>query len=132
MLLLKKKPARTKRRMKMLNFIQLGLGLAAAACVFIGLFTTIRSLDKNDSSKKISKETIIRSMVLITLGLLLYSGVKTCSNMMTDSAADYDIGVIYLASVVDVIKIFGFVIFIPLIMKITAPNARAKRETQED
>lgn len=116
----------------MLNFIQLGLGLAAAVCVFAGLFTTIKSLDKNDSSKKISKETVIRSTILITLGLLFYSGVKTCSNLMTESAGDYDIGVIYLASAVDVIKIFGFVILIPLIIKITAPKTPPRKEPQED
>ncbi len=112
----------------MLNYIQLGLGLAAVVCIFTGLFTTIRSLDKNDSSKTISKETIIKSMVLITIGLLLYSGVKTCSNMLTDGAQDYDIGVIYMASVVDVAKVFGFLILVPVVIKLIAPKTPAKKE----
>ena len=117
-----------RRRKKMLNYIQLGLGLAAVVCIFTGLFITIRSLDKNDSSKTISKETIIKSMVLITIGLLLYSGVKTCSNMLTDGAQDYDIGVIYMASVVDVAKVFGFLILVPLVIKLLAPKTPAKKE----
>lgn len=117
-----------RRRKKMLNYIQLGLGLAAVVCIFTGLFTTIRSLDKNDSSKTISKETIIKSMVLITIGLLLYSGVKTCSNMLTDGAQDYDIGVIYMASVVDVAKVFGFLILVPIVIKLLAPKTPTKKE----
>ena len=117
-----------RRRKKMLNYIQLGLGLASVVCIFIGLFTTIRSLDKNDSSKTISKETIIKSMVIITIGLLLYSGVKTCSNMMTEGAQDYDISVIYMASVVDVAKVFGFLILVPIVIKLLAPKAPAKKE----
>ena len=112
----------------MLNYIQLGLGLAAVVCIFIGLFTTIRSLDKNDSSKTISTETVIKSMVFITVGLLLYSGVKTCSNMLTDGAQDYDVGVIYMASVVEVAKVFGFLILIPLILKLLADRTPAKKE----
>lgn len=119
---------RPRRRKKMLNYIQLGLGLAAVVCIFTGLFTTIRSLDKNDSSKTISKETIIKSMVLITIGLLLYSGVKTCSNMLTDGAQDYDIGVIYMASVVDVAKVFGFLILVPIVIKLLTPKTPAKKE----
>lgn len=112
----------------MLNFIQLGLGLAAVACIFIGLLTTIRSLDKNDSSKTISKETVIKSMLLITVGLLFYSGVKTCSNMMSESAQDYDLTVVYMASAVEVIKLFGFLIPVPLVIRLLATRRPVKRE----
>jgi glucose uptake protein GlcU len=121
-----------KKEDQMINYIQLALGLAAVVCIFIGLFTTIRSLDKNDSSKKISKETVIKSTILVTIGLLLYSGVKTCSNLMTPEAKDYDILVIYLASVTEVAKFFGFLIFIPLLIKVIAPKTPVKKQNGED
>ncbi|SMC45460.1 hypothetical protein SAMN06296952_1258 [Oscillospiraceae bacterium] len=106
----------------MINYIQLALGLASVACIFIGLVTTLRCLDRNDSSKDIPKDKIIKSTILILIALLLYSGVKTCSNLVSEAAADYDITVIYMASVVEVAKTFGFLIFIPLLIKVLRPR----------
>lgn len=102
--------------MKMLNYIQLALGIAAIATIFIGLFTAFKKLDKEDSSKLLSTGTIIRSMVLVAAGLLLYAGVKTCTNIAAGAGEDYDIFVIYMASIVDVVKYFGFIIFVPLLI----------------
>ncbi|MCR5529219.1 MAG: hypothetical protein K6F49_08380 [Saccharofermentans sp.] len=106
----------------MINYIQLALGLSSVACIFIGLVTTLRCLDRNDSSKDIPRDKIIKSTLLIVLALLLFSGVKTCSNLTSAEAADYDITVVYLASVVEVAKIFGFLVFIPLLIKVLRPR----------
>lgn len=115
----------------MLNIIQLALGLASVVFIFLGLFKTIRSLDKNDSSKTIPQATVIKSTVFVLIGLLLYTGVKTCSNMMKSDAADYEIYVIYLASAVDVVKVFGFLLFVPLLIKILAPKTVRKQDTDK-
>ena len=65
---------------KYLNIIQLIAGILAIACIFTGLFLSIKKLSKEDESKKIPKNTVIISTVLIAIGLLLFSVTKTCTN----------------------------------------------------
>ncbi len=104
------------RRKLMLNYIQLALGAASIVMIFLGLYTAFKKLDKEDSSKLLPVGTIIRSMIMIAVGLLFYAGVKTCTNIAAGAGEEYDITVIYMASAVDVIKYFGFFIFIPLLI----------------
>ena len=53
-------------------------------------------------------------MIFIGIGLLLYTGVKTCT-YYANSNDGSDIYMIYSASLVDVVKYFGFIILLPLL-----------------
>ena len=110
----------------MLNYIQLALGLLAVGLIFAGLFSSIRKLDKEDKTKTIPTSAVMRSMILIGVGLLCYAGVKTCTYLPTEEAAEYDMTVIFLTSLVEVVKYFGFIILIPLLVKVLKPKLRQK------
>lgn len=98
-----------------LNFIQFGSGIVGVVLIFIGLYMSIKKLNKEDSTSSIPTRTIWTSTILIILGLLIYAVTKTCSNYVSYSDTN-SIAVIYLASLIDVIKLFGFVALIPLLL----------------
>ena len=98
-----------------LNIIQLICGIGAALFIFLGLFTSFRKLNKEDSTQKVPKKTMIRSMIFIGIGLILYAAVKTCTGISKDNG-DNDLFTIYSAYLIEVIKYFGFLILIPLLI----------------
>lgn len=96
-----------------LNVIQLICGVLAAVFIFLGLFTSLRKLNKEDSSQLIPKENIIRSTIFIAIGLLLYSAMKTCTAYA--SAPEEDLFMMFTSSLVDVVKFFGFLLILPFL-----------------
>ena len=114
---------------KYLNIIQLITGLLAVACIFTGLFLSIKKLSKEDESKKIPKNTVIISTILIAIGLLLFSVTKTCTNYAIRDQ-EYDISVLYLSSLITVIKYFGFVLLVPILFNYI--KRRPKTVSNED
>lgn len=114
---------------KYLNIIQLVTGILAVVFIFSGLFLSIKKLSKEDESKKIPKNTVIISTVLIAFGLLLYAVTKTCTNY-ANRDQEYDIMVIYLSSMITVIKYFGFILLVPILFNYI--KRRPRKVTNDD
>lgn len=114
-----------------LNIIQLVSGIAGIASIFIGLFLTIRKLNKEDSTTKIPSKTIKISTALIVLGLLLYAVTKTCTSY-ANRDQDYDVMAIYFASLIDVVKMFGFVALIPVLLNVLRRKSTKRPTEKED
>ena len=116
----------------MLNYIQIACAVLAIVFIFIGLSITVRTLKKNGSGKKADTDTIIKSTVLVVIGLLFYTGTKACSNMTVEGAEDYEFISIYIASFVQVIKVFGFIILVPAVINMMVPKESPKLEKKEE
>ena len=112
-----------------LNVIQLVCGLLAAVCVFLGIFISVRKLNPEKKVEIPPRITVI-SCALILLGLLLYSVTKTCTNLQTVDINEYDVSTVYFASVGEVIKLFGFIVLIPIVFRLFGP--RKNREILEE
>ena len=112
-----------------LNVIQLVCGLLAAVCVFLGIFISVRKLNPEKKVEIPPRVTVI-SCALILLGLLLYSVTKTCTNLQTVDINEYDVSTVYFASVGEVIKLFGFIVLIPIVFRLFGP--RKNREILEE
>ncbi|MBO4636916.1 MAG: hypothetical protein J5685_07195 [Clostridiales bacterium] len=115
----------------MLNYIQIACGIIAIILIFTGLFITVKKLKKPDDNKKDRIDSIIRSTLFIIFGILFYSGTRTCTNLISDTAGDFSIVTVYLASVVEVIKVFGFIILLPAVLNMLAPKT-ARKEVETD
>lgn len=113
-----------------LNIIQIVSGIIAVALIFSGLFLSVRKLNKEDSTEKIPAKTIKLSTILIVLGLLVYAITKTCTNY-ANSNGEYDLIVIYLASLIDVIKFFGFVALVPILLNLIKRKPQKPTEDTE-
>lgn len=100
-----------------LNLIQVISSVIGVALIFAGLFISIRKLNKEDSTEKIPVKTVRLSTILIIVGLLCYAVTKTCTNY-ANRDQEYDIIVIYLASLIDVVKFFGFVALVPILLNL--------------
>ena len=116
-----------------LNVVQLTCGIGAALFIFLGLFTSFRKLNKEDSTQKVPKKTMIRSMIFIGIGLILYAAVKTCTGISKDNGEN-DLFTIYSAYLVDVVKHFGFLVLIPLLINYLkkTPYNKAVEESDYD
>lgn len=112
-----------------LNVIQLISGIVGVALIFTGLFLSIKKLNKEDSTAIVPGRIVKISTALIVLGLLSYAVTKTCTNY-ANRDQEYDLIVIYLASLIDVIKVFGFIALIPVLINVIRKNNR-KSQSQE-
>ena len=113
------------------NLIQLICGIASVILIFSGIFLSVKSLNPEKYEVIPVKKTVI-STLLIIVGLLLYAVVKTCTNLTVVTAEHYEPGSIYLASLGEVIKLFGFTVFIPLLFRLFKPRSRKPEKTDED
>ena len=113
------------------NLIQLMSGAAAVILIFLGIFLTIRQLNPEKYETIPVKSTIICT-ILIAAGLLFYAVVKTCTNLTVVTEEHYELTTVYLVSLGEVIKIFGFTVFIPLIFKLFKPRSRKPEKDAED
>ena len=77
------------------------------------------------------KMTVI-STALIIIGLLLYGVVRTCTNLTVVTEEHYDVSTVYLVSLGEVIKMFGFIIFVPLLFKLFKPRTRRPENGSEE
>ena len=111
-----------------LNYIQLISGITAAGLIFAGIFLNVKKLNP-EKYETIPVKTTIISTVLIILGLLSYTLTKTCTNIVTEE--QYEFGALYFASLEEVIKLLGFVVFIPLLFRLFKPKSRKDDQTEE-
>ena len=113
------------------NLIQIISGVLAAALVFIGVLLSAKKLNP-EKYEVIPVKTTVISTALIILGLLSYAVTKTCTNLTIVTEEDYELWTLYVASLGEVIKMFGFVVFIPVLFRLFKPKGKKKETTEED
>ena len=59
---------------------------------------------------------------MVLFGLMAYAVTKTCTNLTTETAEDYSLFTVYLASFIEVIKTFGFVLLVPVVLNMLTPR----------
>ena len=113
------------------NLIQVICGVLAVIFVFLGIFLSVKKLNPEKYETVPLKMTVI-STALIIIGLLLYGVVRTCTNLTVVTEEHYDVSTVYLVSLGEVIKMFGFIIFVPLLFKLFKPRTRRPESSSED
>ncbi len=113
-----------------LNLIQIITGVIAAALIFTGIFISVKKLNPEKYEVMPVKTTVI-STALIILALLIFAVTKTCTNLTVETEEQYELWTVYLASLGEVIKSFGFVIFVPLLFRLFKPRSH-KENTEEE
>ena len=113
------------------NLIQVICGVLAVIFVFLGIFLSVKKLNPEKYETMPLKMTVI-STALIIIGLLLYGVVRTCTNLTVVTEEHYDVSTVYLVSLGEVIKMFGFIVFVPLLFKLFKPRTRKPESSSED
>ena len=113
------------------NLIQLICGVLAVIFVFLGIFLSVKKLNPEKYETMPLKMTVI-STALIIIGLLLYGVVRTCTNLTVVTEEHYDVSTVYLVSLGEVIKLFGFIVFVPLLFKLFKPRSRKPENNSEE
>ena len=113
------------------NLIQVICGVLAVIFVFLGIFLSVKKLNPEKYETMPLKMTVI-STALIIIGLLLYGVVRTCTNLTVVTEEHYDVSTVYLVSLGEVIKMFGFIIFVPLLFKLFKPRTRKPESSSEE
>ena len=111
-----------------LNYIQLLSGIMAAILISLGIFLSVKKLNP-EKYEVIPVKTTVISTVLIIAGLLCYTLVKTCTNMTVVTEESYEMGTLYFASLEEVIKMFGFIVFVPLLFRLFKPKAHKDEQS---
>ena len=114
-----------------LNYIQLISGILAAGLVFAGCFISAKKLNP-EKYEKIPVKTTVISTVLIIAGLLCYTLTKTCTNMTVVTEKHYEFGTLYFASLEEVVKYFGFVVFVPLLFRLFKPRSQNRDQIEDN
>lgn len=112
------------------NLIQLISGVLAVAAIFAGIFISCKKLNP-EKYETIPPKTTVISVALIILGLLLYAVTKTCTNLTVVTEEHYELGTLYMISLGEVFKSFGFVACIPILFRMFKPKTR-KEKPDED
>ena len=113
------------------NLIQVICGVLAVVFVFFGIFLSVKKLNPEKYETVPLKMTVI-STALIIIGLLLYGVVRTCTNLTVVTEEHYDVSTVYLVSLGEVIKMFGFIVFVPLLFKLFKPRTRKPESSSEE
>ena len=114
-----------------LNLIQVIAGVASVVFIFLGIFLTVKKLNPEKYETIPVRSTVICT-ALIAVGILLYAVVKTCTNLTVATEEHYDVSTVYLVSLGEVIKIFGFIVFVPLIFRLFKPRSRKPEKADEE
>lgn len=77
-------------------------------------------------------KTTVISTLLIILGLLSYAVTKMCTNMNIVTEEHYEPWALYFASLEEVIKLFGFIVFIPVLFRLFKPRSRKEKPAEEE
>ncbi len=131
MILLKQTAERMRKMTDNLNYIQLASGISAAALIFAGIFLSVKKLNP-EKYETIPVKTTIISTVLIIAGLLSYTLTKTCTNLTIVTEEHYEFGTVYFASLEEVVKLFGFVVFVPLLFRLFKPKSKKEDIIEDD
>ena len=114
-----------------LNYIQLASGILSAGLVFAGIFISAKKLNP-EKYEMIPVKTTVISTALIIAGLLCYTLMKTCTNMTIVTEEQYELGTLYYASLEEVVKSFGFIVFIPVVFRLFKPKSQKRDQIEED
>lgn len=114
-----------------LNLIQIISGVASAALVFSGIAMSVKKLNP-EKHVTIPVKTTVISTLLIILGILAYAVMKTCTNMTIVTDEHYELWALYFASLEEVIKVFGFLCFVPLLFRLFKPKSRKEKPAEEE
>lgn len=114
-----------------LNLIQIISGVLSAALIFIGVFMSAKKLNPEKYETIPVKNTVITTLIII-LGLLCYAVTKTCTNMTIVTEEHYELWALYFASLEEVIKVFGFVCFVPLLFRLFKPKTNKEKSAEEE
>ena len=113
------------------NLIQVISGVLSVIFIFLGIFLSVKKLNPEKYETIPLKMTLI-STALIAIGLLLYAVVRTCTNLTVVTEEHYDVSTVYLVSLGEVIKMFGFIVFVPLLFKLFKPRTRKPESCSEE
>ena len=113
------------------NLIQIISGIISVILIFSGITLSVKKLNP-EKYEIIPVKTTIISTILIAAGLLFYAVTKTCTNLTIVTEEHYDVSTIYFASLFEVLKMFGFIICVPLIFRIFKPRSRKPDKTPEE
>lgn len=113
------------------NLIQIIAGIASVILIFIGIFLSVRKLNPEKYETIPVKSTVI-STAVIAAGLLCYAIVKTCTNLTVVTEEKYEVTTVYIASLIEVIKLFGFILFVPLLFRLFKPKAKKPEKSEEE
>ena len=113
------------------NLIQIISGVAAVILIFLGIFLSVKKLNPEKYETIPVRSTVICT-ALIAAGLLLYAVVKTCTNLTVVTEEHYDLSTVYLVSLGEVIKVFGFIVFVPLLFRLFKPRSRKPESGTEE
>jgi uncharacterized membrane protein YidH (DUF202 family) len=114
-----------------LNYVQLISGILSAGFVFAGIFISAKKLNP-EKYEKIPVKTTVISTALIVAGILCYTLMKTCTNMTIVTEEHYELGTLYYASLEEVVKSLGFIVFIPLLFRLFKPKSQKRDQIEED
>ena len=114
-----------------LNLIQIISGVLAAALVFTGLLISAKKLNP-EKYESIPVKTTVISTLLVILGILSYAVTKTCTNMNIVTEEHYELWALYFASLEEVIKLFGFIVFVPVLFRMFKPKSRKEKPAEDE
>ena len=117
--------------MQYLNLIQMITGILAATLNTAGLFITVKSLNPEKYETIPVKKTVISTLVIL-LGLMSYAVMKTCTNLTIITEEHYELWSIYLVSLGEVIKTFGFILLVPVVFRLFKPRNRKEQPSEEE
>lgn len=115
-----------------LTVITLASGLGAAVFAFSGLRNSASKLDKEDRTVAIPKKIIIRSTFFMVIAILLFAVTRTCGEIGKPEAKDLDIAVVYLHTLVETVKYFGFIILLPFVLNYVRTTKNKNRNSSEE
>ncbi|MBO4408014.1 MAG: hypothetical protein J5786_01915 [Clostridiales bacterium] len=107
-------------------------GIAAAVFAFLGLRNSASKLDKEDRTVAIPKKVIIRSTVYMIFSILLLAVMRTCGELGKAEAKDLDIIIVYLHTLVETVKYFGFIILLPVVLNYVRTTKNKNRNSSEE
>ena len=113
-----------------LNTIQIVTGLLAAAIVFAGLFLNGKKLNP-EKYEVIPVKTTVISTILTIVGLMVFAVTITYTNYTVATEEHYELGTLYIASLGEVIKSYGFIVFVPLLFRLFKPKSHRSENEEE-
>lgn len=99
-----------------LSIVQIVATIVAVVLIFIGLRTTVKSLDKSGENKSIPKPVIYKSTKIILGGVACYAVARFAANYFPMMAEDYDDFTILIQSCWQALYTLGFIALVPYII----------------
>ena len=115
-----------------LTILMIVAGVEAAVFAFLGLRNSTSKLDKEDRTVAIPKKVIIRSTVFMVLSIFFLTVMRTCGEIGKPEVQDLDLIVVFLHTLVETVKYFGFIILLPFVLNYVRTTKNKKRNSSEE